>query len=183
MREFRLSTQTRSKSPVNSGVGAAALLCPSDEIRRFVQAETIKSKTREFRCATCDVWNLQLKQGLTMLNPYTTVDAGFITLGSASALLCPSDEIRRSTCQQDHPPRRSAPPLQGWDPDQEKVYDAFKGSRLMQETNNHKCRCYRLLILVLVAKRKSASPLFFWFRFVACVWLSRFGPESGPPPF
>jgi len=65
------------------------MLCPSDEIRRFILTEEQPHfRGTRCRCATRDVWNLQLKQGLTVLNPYTTVDAGFITLGYD--VLCPS---------------------------------------------------------------------------------------------
>ena len=47
-----------------------------------------------------------------MFNPYNTIEASFITLGRGISMLCPSDEIRHGTHEQDHPARRVAPPLE-----------------------------------------------------------------------
>ncbi|GEM_PF-6284236 len=43
----RLTTKARSKDPINSGVGALAMLCPSDEIRRETLQRAREASTLE----------------------------------------------------------------------------------------------------------------------------------------
>jgi len=120
--DFLATTSFRSSFQLCRG---NSMLCPSDEIRRFVLREEKshfeRTQKRSRACYSVEIPDLPLhavRFCVRLLGCSCRSASCGVLSRFASALPL---GIRFAAClaAKVHPPRRSAPPLQGWDSDQE----------------------------------------------------------------